>query len=282
MTRDYAIRTATRAEIDLAVDWAAAEGWNPGLADADCFHAADPQGFLIGLLDGEPLATGSVVRYGAADAFLGFYIVRPEFRGHGYGLAIWQAGMQRLAGRNVGLDGVVAQQDNYRKSGFTLAWRNVRQQGAGGGTASRDPRIVPASQVAWSDLEAFDRTIFPAERSAFLRCWLRRPGSTALAFVERGRIQGYGMIRPCREGWKVGPLFADTRESAELLFNDLRACVPAADTVFLDTPASNANAVALARRHAMTPAFETARMYTGAPPDIPVDRLYGITSFELG
>ncbi|HLA33082.1 MAG TPA: GNAT family N-acetyltransferase, partial [Pseudomonas sp.] len=30
----------TRAEVDLAIDWAAAEGWNPGLHDADCFYAA--------------------------------------------------------------------------------------------------------------------------------------------------------------------------------------------------------------------------------------------------
>ena len=40
--------------------------------------------------------------------------------------AIWNAAMDSLAGRNVGLDGVVAQQDNYRKSGFRLAYRNVR------------------------------------------------------------------------------------------------------------------------------------------------------------
>ena len=32
----------------------------------------------------------------------------------------------------------------------------------------------------------------------------------------------------------------------------------------------------------MAPVFETARMYTGAPPAIPVDRVYGVTSFELG
>ena len=76
-------------EISIAVDWAAAEGWNPGLADAACFAAADPEGFLIGELDGAPAATVSCVNYGASFAFLGFYIVREDLRGRGYGLRIW-------------------------------------------------------------------------------------------------------------------------------------------------------------------------------------------------
>jgi hypothetical protein len=56
----------SRREVDLAIDWAAAEGWNPGWHDADCFHAADPNGFLLGLLGNEPIATISAVRYGAS------------------------------------------------------------------------------------------------------------------------------------------------------------------------------------------------------------------------
>ena len=74
MTRksSYTIRTMTRQEIDIAIDWAAAEGWNPGLHDADCFYAADPHGFLIGLLGDEPIATISAVKYGASFGFLGF------------------------------------------------------------------------------------------------------------------------------------------------------------------------------------------------------------------
>jgi hypothetical protein len=282
MPGGYAIRTASRAEVDLAVDWAAAEGWNPGLHDADCFVAADREGFLIGVLDGEPISTISVVQYGGADAFLGFYIVRPAWRGRGHGLAIWQAGMQRLAGRSVGLDGVVAQQGNYRKSGFALAWQNVRHQGTGGGDAPRDARMLSASEVAFERIEAYDRLFFPPGRAAFLRCWLAQPLGCALVFIEGGAIAGYGMIRPCRSGWKIGPLFADTPQAADTLFASLRAAAPAADPVFLDTPATNANAMSLAQRHGMRPVFETARMYTGPVPPIPVDRLYGVTSFELG
>src|SRR5215217_6849133 len=96
-----AVRTMTRHEVDVAVEWAAREGWNPGLADADCFYAADPDGFLITYLDQEPVACISVVRYHSSFGFLGFYIVKPEMRGRDYGFQIWQAGMERPAGCTV-------------------------------------------------------------------------------------------------------------------------------------------------------------------------------------
>ena len=83
-------------EIALAADWAAAEGWNPGLADAACFATVDPEGFLIGELDGAPAATISCVNYDERFAFLGFYIVRPDLRGRGYGLRIWNAAIAPL------------------------------------------------------------------------------------------------------------------------------------------------------------------------------------------
>ena len=125
-TDNYSIRPMRRDELDTALQWAAHEGWNPGLHDAACFHAADPQGFLVGLRGDEPIACISVVRYGASYGFLGLYIVAPEHRGQGHGWALWQAGMAHLGERAVGLDGVVAQQANYRRSGFVLAHRNVR------------------------------------------------------------------------------------------------------------------------------------------------------------
>lgn len=102
----YLIRTMTAAEIALAVDWAAAEGWNPGHQDADCFYQGDRQGFFVGLLDGEPIATISAVKYNQEFGFIGFYIVKPEYRGQGYGWQIWQRALDYLQGCNIGLDGV--------------------------------------------------------------------------------------------------------------------------------------------------------------------------------
>jgi hypothetical protein len=278
---DLQIRTMTRDELDLAVGWAAEEGWNPGLADAECFHAADAGGFLVGVLAGEPAGSISVVRYEGGFGFLGFYIVRPALRGRGYGYRLWQAGIARLAGHAIGLDGVIAQQDNYRKSGFVLAHRNVRYGGVTGCDEPRDPTVMPIRREHVEDLIRYDRGFFPAARAAFLECWLDPGRHRGLALVENGSLGGYGVIRRCRSGFKIGPLFAETDEGADLLFRGLAAAA-GSEPVFLDCPEPNRAAIDLATRHGLSPVFETARMYRGAAPDLPLRRIYGITTFELG
>jgi predicted N-acetyltransferase YhbS len=276
------IRALGPGEMGLAIEWAAGEGWNPGLHDAACFYAADHGGFLVGTLEDDPVATISVVKYGATFGFLGLYIVRKAFRGQGHGMQIWQAGLARLAGRNVGLDGVVAQQDNYRKSGFRLAYRNIRYRGPARATAPIDARIVPLSSVPVAETIAYDRAFFPDDRADFLRCWIAQPESTALGLLRGSTLAGYGVVRRCRDGYKIGPLFADDPAVAESLFGALQAYVPQGAVLYLDVPEPNVAAVALAERHGMVVAFETARMYTGAAPQLPLRRLFGVTTFELG
>jgi GNAT superfamily N-acetyltransferase len=275
---DYQVRAMSRSELELAIGWARAEGWNPGLHDATPFHAADPEGFLVGVLDGQPISSISVVRYGETFGFLGFYIVIPEHRGRGYGYRLWQSGMARLTRRLVGLDGVPAQQDNYRRSGFELAYRNVRFGGTA--QAGRTDGLVDARTVPFEQLLALDARLFPAPRPSFLAGWISLPESLALAAVEDGELRGFGVRRRCRSGHKVGPLYASNRAIAERLFDGLCDDI-AGEPVFLDVPEPNAEAAALAEGRDLEPSFETARMYTG-PAAIELAQLYGVTTFELG
>ncbi|MTW13575.1 GNAT family N-acetyltransferase [Pseudoduganella eburnea] len=271
----------TLPELEMVLEWAAAEGWNPGLSDAASFHAADPGGFLLGTLDGEPVASIFAVRYGSGFGFIGGYIVRPAFRGKGYGMQIWRAGMALLAGRNVALDGVPAQQANYARSGFRLAHRNVRYEGRGS-TLPAPSRVLPLGAEDIDELLAYDRAFFPEDRVVFMRCWLQQLGSVMLGVREGGALLGYAVLRPCRNGFKVGPLCAESPDVADELLQALRGRVPEDEPIFLDVPEPNAAAVALAARHGMRACFETARMYTGADPALPLARQYGITTFELG
>jgi GNAT superfamily N-acetyltransferase len=276
------IRPMRRGELDIALDWAAAEGWNPGLHDADCFHAADPGGFLLGLVGGEPVASIFAVQYGATFAFVGGYIVKPAFRGRGHGMALWDAAMVRLAGRNVGLDGVVAQQANYARSGFRLAYQNIRFEGAGGGRPVDMDHIVPLASLSLDEVCRYDRDCFPDERTGFLRCWTGQADSVAIGALGAHGLAGYAVMRPCRSGYKIGPLFADTPALAEAMFVSLRGRVAPSAAVYLDVPQANAAATELAARHQLRACFETARMYTGAAPALSMHRQYGITTFELG
>lgn len=307
----YEIRTMGRSDVDMAIAWAAAEGWNPGLHDADSFYPTDPDGFLMGWLEGEAIASLSAVRYGNSFGFIGFYIVRPEYRGQGYGLRLWQAGMDYLRGRTIGLDGVVDQQENYKKSGFRLAYRNIRYEGIGAIYEAIAPpnlsalpgaEVVELTEVTPMLLEC-DRPFFPDDRTEFLRRWLTQSESYGVGLMQQGRLMGYGVVRPCQmspgqTGYKIGPLFADTVEGAEVLFLELRQHMQRQAQqkkqhrqtdegtepyrFYLDVPEPNGAAVELARRYDMTPMFETARMYAGQAPDLPVERIFGVTTFELG
>lgn len=277
---DIKVRTMGRRDLELALSWAAAEGWNPGRYDATPFQVADPEGFLMVEARGEPVACISTVRYAPDFAFLGLYITRPEHRGKGFGMTAWRAGMARLGGCRVGLDGVIAQQANYRKSGFVLAHRNVRYAG-------QPPPVAPPAglielqAVPFDQLLDYDRPLFPAGRAAFLAAWVGMPEAVGLAALRAGALVGIGLARPCRDGWKIGPLFADGEDIAELLFLGLGARLPGGP-IFLDVPEVNRAAVHLAEHYSLAPVFETARMYTGPAPAIDLARIYGITTFELG
>jgi len=278
---DFSIRTMRPDEIPLAVDWAAAEGWNPGLSDASCFASVDPDGFLVAELDGLPAATVSCINYGARFSFLGFDIVRPDLRGKGYGLRIWNAAIAHAGPRVIGLDGVVAQQDNYRKSGFALAYANVRYGGTVAAPAAAQVDVIALSEVPFAAVEMDDATVFPARRPAFLRACVGGPGHAGCAAVRDGRLAGWGVIRPCRKGFKIGPLVADDRATAEAVLSTLLARVGGGE-IFLDVPGINREAIALAQDFGLAPVFETARMYTGAIPPLRLERVFGVTSFELG
>ncbi|SNY91346.1 hypothetical protein SAMN04515647_1565 [Cohaesibacter sp. ES.047] len=287
MMNDLVIRPASLEEFAIAVEWAVGEGWNPGLDDLAAFHAADPDGFLMGFLDGEPVSSISVVRYGADFGFLGFYIVHPDHRGSGVGYGTWTRGTQHLDGRTVGLDGVLAQQDNYIRSGYAFSGRNIRYSGVATGGAK--PKIVidisPLRGQDVGDLLELDRQCFGAKRYDFIRNWVLPQagiGRTTLTAHVDERFVGFGTIRACREGYKIGPLFALGPASADGLFAALVACVPADSTIILDVPEGNREAVALAEGAGLEPVFETARMYRGVDPCLPLEKIFGITSFELG
>jgi len=275
------IRTMRPDEISIAVDWAAAEGWNPGFRDAPCFSLVDPDGFLIGELDSAPAATISCVNYSTSFAFLGFYIVREDLRGRGHGLRIWNAAIAHAGPRVIGLDGVVAQQQNYRKSGFKRAYANVRY---GGTVVAPDPQrvsVVPLNDVPLALVAADDATVFPAPRIQFLRAWIGSPGHVARALVRDDRLAAWGVIRPCRMGSKIGPLVGDDRDAVEAVLAALVASSTNGE-IFLDVPSINRDAIALAEDLGLAPVFETARMYTGEIPPLRLERVFGVTTFELG
>lgn len=272
-------KTATLSELSTMLSWAKQEGWNPGLNDSLPFFNVDPTGFFIGYLGDEPIACISAVKYPNQFGFVGFYIVKPAYRGKGYGIQLWQHAINYLRGYNIGLDGVILQQPNYAKSGFVLAHRNIRFKGQV--AVPSQIGLTPIHEVNFDAVVDFDKMMFPALRTRFLSDWFSMPNSQTLVKLDQQRVLGYGTIRQCHEGYKIGPLFANDEATAEALLIGLTEFANQ-QTVFLDIPETNSKGLALANRFNFTSVFETARMYTKRPPAINPANVFGITSFELG
>jgi hypothetical protein len=278
----FSIRRMMRSEIDMAIDWAEAEGWNPGLHDADCFHAADPNGFLIGLLDNEPVAMVSAVAYEDSYGFMGFYIVKPEVRHRTYGGQLADEGMRRLGNRLIGIDSVRPDLVSKQRPDFKPAHTNYRFKWIKDAQWSVAHQIIELSRASFSTITAYDREVFGFSRDGFLKCWISGPGARALGVLKDDKLSGYGVIRECREGFKIGPLFADNAEFARMLFEALTRDVKIGSAIYLDTPQRNAEAVIMAQDYGMTEVFRTTRMYNGQEPVLPLDKWFGVTTFELG
>ncbi|WP_367607182.1 GNAT family N-acetyltransferase [Legionella sp. W05-934-2] len=282
MAENYIVRRMVRPEIDTAIEWAAAEGWNPGLHDADCFFATDPHGFFAGLVDDQIIAVGSAVRYDNHFAFCGFYIVASDFRGQGYGLKLTKKRLEYVGSRNAGIDGVTNMLDKYARLGYKIAHNNARYEVAKLPSFPINHKAIkPIEPRHLPTLFDYDRQHFPAERPVFLKAWVNQPNSLSLVWIEDNEIKGYGVIRACRKGFKIGPLFANTPAIADQLFQAL-ANHAHGETVILDIPENNKHARALVGHYQMEKVFETARMYLKGQPNLKDAQIYGITTFELG
>ena len=276
------IKNMSLSDLRLVLKWASREGWNPGLDDANAFFVADPSGFLVACKDNQPVAAISVVKQDEQFGFLGLYICKPEHRGQGVAWSVWQSGMSYLDGMTVGLDGVLEQQDNYRKSGFVLAYRNIRYAGAPVGllVKSQTCRAVIADDLP--GICNLDQQIHGINRQRFMSNWVTdTEHRLSMVSVQAGKITGFGTIRACEQGFKVGPLIAASAQDAGALLAALVDKAGATE-IILDVPEPNAEAMQLASDMGLVNVFETARMYRGKAPAYDLKRLYGVTTFELG
>ena len=271
--------------VKTLVMWAEKEGWNPGPFDAEAFYHADPDGFYGYFLHDELIAAGSIVSYDGNFGFMGFFIVLPEYTGQGIGTKLWFQRRDQLLSRlktdaAIGMDGVLAMQSFYQKGGFEIAFRDERYEKIGGDYEVHE-NISKIKDEDFDQILVYDTKCFGVDRSRFLKNWLQLPVSVAFKCVDNGILKGFCMIRKVAQGYKVCPLFADNFKIADELY---KACLNEVkdNPLYLDIPVINEDAVKLIKKYNATYVFECARMYYGSPPDIPTDKIYGITTFELG
>ena len=270
-------------ELPMLAGWAAEEGWNPGVGDLDVAWAIDPDAFIALRRDDELVGGGTVLSYDGAMGFMGLFIVRPDHRGQGLGTVLWQHRVELLTARlqpgaTIGMDGVFDMVPFYEHGGFQLAYRDLRFEGSAPG--SPGPDVVDATTVPFEQVAAFDAAHLGVDRSAFLSAWTQRPGVRSFAVGGDSGLAGYAVLRPCAVGFKTGPFLARSPEVAEQLLGAVLEAAAGAQ-LQVDVPEPNSSGVRMLQSLGFTESFGCARMYRGAEPKVPVDQVYGVTSFEF-
>jgi len=281
MTQSAEFRTARRNELDAILQWAAEEGWNPGREDAAAFWLADPEGFFVATADGDLAAAISVVNHTDDFAFLGLYIARPAFRGRGIGYGLWQHALTHAGARVVGLDGVPDQQANYAASGFELFSATTRFTGEVIAAESGSVRLAAYEDVAaLIDMEAAASGV---RKPSYLGAWFASAESRQTWVTQDADgVAGFCTARRCREGVKIGPLWAQSEKDALALM--AYVATQMGGPVTLDVPDTSGPLKALCQALGLAPGFATARMYRGKP--VPVGEASGgyfaVSTLELG
>lgn len=271
--------------VTTLVNWARAEGWNPGPHDAEVFYTTDPGGFYGYFHEGKLIAGGSVVSYNGEFGFMGFFIVKHEYRASGIGRKLWLQRRDHLLSRlnkgaAIGMDGVVAMQPFYRKGGFLPAFRDERYV-VTGQSCPVDSHISSITPADYQLIFEYDKQCFGFSRSNFLKLWLELSDGFRFKYVSDGLLKGMAVVRKATEGYKIGPLFSDNVIVAEALYQACINAVPG-QSLFLDIPVSNPDACNLVKKYKTDYVFECARMYYGKAPELPLPKIFGITTFELG
>ena len=275
------VRSLNRNEFDQLLELAHQEGWNPGIYDADSFYNTDPDGFMGYFIKGKLIGCISAVAYDENYGFMGFFIVKPEFRKMGYGKKLWNAALNYLGDCNIGLDGTIEMKGKYEEYGFKEAYKSTRYKIIAR-KIENSGETLPLKEINFAKLVTFDNFHFPTRRDVFLYNWIHQSEGQSFAVCTDDKIEGYIFIRKGLEGYRIGPLFALTHETADLLFSKAISWAPEGTPVFLDVPEINPEALNLANKYQMEPDFKTVRMYTQQAPRINMSGVYGVTNLELG
>ncbi|KAL9961916.1 hypothetical protein ACROYT_G030952 [Oculina patagonica] len=272
------------------------EGWRPGLKDAECFLACDPISAFVGELNGKPICCITVTKYGNSLAFGGCFYVSKEYRGKGYGRKIYDAAYASAkSSRSIGTSGLLELEELYKRKGFHslfygahLLFHLPTALSCLSKALERSPvKIKCIEDVNLEALLAYDTKVFGFKRHAFLSKWFRVTGSHArVAINSEGSIVGYTVARPTfvkEEGYKIGPLFADSEPIAEKLlkavFEELLQQGGPPPVVSIDTPTERATE--LGERLQGKKLFEHVYMVTNDPPDACFDKWFGHTTTQL-
>lgn len=230
------IREMSLADIPAALRLCRASRWNQTERDWQYFLVTAPHGALVAVENGLVIGTVATLPYGPF-AWISMVLVDPDARGRGVGTWLLERGLALLPkSATPRLDATPAGEVIYRKLGFVSEYRLARFfLDVRGRDATRTPSARPLASADWPAVHEMDTRAFGASRASLLDRLAAEAPEYAWVAERHGRVQGYLLGRHGHVREHLGPVIADSGETAALL---LEACLEAHPNreVFLDVP----------------------------------------------
>ena len=290
-----AIKPLCDSDIDFVTEISRKEGFAPGVGDLGIYQNTDKQGLWVGWLNDKPIGCIAGVRYNQNYGFLGLFLVIEEYRGRGFGLQLWKKALNHLSDIPcVGLEAAPERITDYSKWGFTISSRTTRWQWLGDGKLHEENSwnydlndfiFVEGDSIPRDAVEKFDEKRETTPRPHFLSDWLNHPAGKVIAVTDKENVcHGFGRIRPCLlqdgDGWRIGPLMADSPKLLKILLKKLIDSHPG--LIIIDAPGLNNYASEVFKQLGFQSKSETFRMYKGYQPPVSMNDVYGLACLELG
>lgn len=281
--KKWKVESVSLSEWQKILSWAKAESWDIGEGDDAHFFNVDEQGFFVGFLNGEPIASLSVVNHTDDYAHVGHYIVLPAFRGKPWGKKLFIEALKHAGNRSLGGDGMSSLAPYYGRWGFKPYFRTLRYSGILTQQGICSATMEKISSVNINEVINFDRDCTGLFRSNLLNNWFQ--GDKRFGFITRSAdgISGLVGIRRSSAGYRIGPLYANSSSELNKLFSVAAAEVPKGEQLTLDVPEEGQEAfIELIKSCGLRLIFDTYRFYRGMVPQPQSEKIRALTSLELG
>jgi len=271
--------------------WCMKEGWNVGKYDNTFYYQIDPKGHFLFFKEQNPIGSMSLVKHSNQFFTIGPFIVIESERGIGYGSQIWQQVITRLNNypdANVLLYAVPQQIARYQEEGFKPCQNHLRWViNSPLFSSEKDQhQVYPVSLKSLNRIFEFDQNIFGYCRKNTLTSVLSHPQINGYYVEADNTIVGYGLIRPCIHGYRIGPLYANNADIAKLLLMKLVA-IAGRENIILDIPEMNVTGQKLmlslgAKRDISCDTMMMVKGNLSSEFEFNIEKNYGLFSLEIG
>lgn len=205
------IRPLEGGDRDALLSLSEESGWNQLWPDWERLLLLYPDGVFGAEKAGEGLVgTSTVAAYGTDCCWLGMVLVRRTCRGGGLGKLVFETALQAAIDggiRNIGLDAADMGKPIYLKYGFVDSCPISRWSGQL--TVNRGMLADYGGSSDWGGVAELDLRHTGVDRLALLQRLVDEPGVRYWVCRNGSTVTGYGILRPGREAWQLGPVVVD-------------------------------------------------------------------------